>query len=113
MRSSIIISSYRRTEFLKQTLNSIYQNPPPGSFEVILGEEISEATPENVDMATKYGFPIKIVHVDMEKAEKELGFKKYLNDPSLTYNAAFAHASGEFIFTQGNEVLAIEGTYTK
>ncbi len=114
-KASILISSYNRLPLLRRTLYAIATRGPSGRFEVVLADDGS--TDDILSELRLYNsvFPWKFVKVNAAKFEEATGLKKFLNNPAWTNNVAFRHAdpSSEFIFTQGNEVIAVADCYDR
>lgn len=107
---SILISSFNRRDLFRRTLASIEANCPK-PFEVVVADEGS--TEDVLGELRQYNssFPWKFITVDPEEFTKVTGLKKFHNNPCLTNNVAFRHCEGEYIFTQGNEIIATEHCY--
>lgn len=104
--ASILISSHNRLSLLRRSLWALATRPPKIPFEVILADDGS--TDDILSLLRQYScrFPWKFISVSSEAFEKETGIKKFFNNPAHTNNTAFRHASGDRIFTMGNEVIA-------
>ena len=115
IKYSVIISSFRRLEYLKRTLYSIANNQWPEPYEVVLSEEQSEETDDIIKELHRYNkvFNWTIALYSMDDYTKATGLKKVFNNPSLGNNIAFNHSYGQFIFHMGNEVIARNGTFRK
>jgi glycosyltransferase involved in cell wall biosynthesis len=109
---SVIISSYRRLEYLKRTLFSIAINPPRCHFEVVIADEISDESEDILKELHKFDarFPWTFVKCDVAILEKKQERKKYFNNPSWTNNIAYKNSSGKFICLMGNEMISYKGT---
>lgn len=112
---SILISSFKRIEYLRRTLYGIATNSPSIPYEVVLADETSDETPLIVEELHKYDavFPWTLVACSQEKFEKDGGPKKFFNNPSWTNNVAFKHSKGDLLVLQGNEVIPWKNCYNQ
>lgn len=112
MLSSILISSYNRLPLLKRTLYSIVRNKPENT-EVIIVDDAS--TDDILGELKTYSsaFAWTFVKFNSDKFTEKTGLKKYFNNPSVTNNIAFRQCKGDFIFQQGNEIIAWDNVYNK
>lgn len=112
---SILISSYKRLEFLKRVLFSIAVHGPSQPYEVIIADETSDQSEAILEQLHLYDarFQWKFVSCSQEKYEEEGGPKKFFNNPSWTNNVAFRYSSGSLIFLQGNDCVAWNRPYDK
>lgn len=111
MKASILISSHNRLNLFRRTLAAISSRPPSCDFEVIVADDAS--TEDILGELQLYTFPWKFIRVDVAEFEKVTGLKKFHNNPTLTNNVAFRHASGDLIYQQGNEVIAWADCYDR
>lgn len=112
-KCSIVISNYKRLEYLKRTLYSIVNNYWSKPYELVIAEEISEDTPDIIKEIEKYKKVLNytIITYDMEEVTKKTGLVKFFNNPSYSNNLAFKHTKHNLIFHQGNDTIATFGAY--
>lgn len=108
---SILISSHNRLPLLENALRALDNNRPRGDFEVVIADEGSAEPIE--EMLRQFDFPITFIEVSMEEFTRETGIAKYHNNPALTNNIAFKHSKGDYIFLQGNDIIACDNAYDK
>lgn len=109
---SILISSRDRLPLFRRVLWNLSRRHPSIPFELVIADDGS--TEDVLGEVRRYNsFPWTFVRVDMSLFEKQAGVKKFFNSPSLTNNCAFAHARGDKIFLQGNEVIPVGDAYDR
>jgi hypothetical protein len=106
---SILISSHDRLPLFRRTLWSIVHRPPTVPFEVVVCDDGSAEDILGELKKHSSAFPWKFVPFDAAAFEAATGLTKFHNNPAVTNNIAFRHSQGEFIFQQGNEVIAWKG----
>lgn len=111
MKASILISSFNRLPLLRRTLWAISRRQPNIPFEVVIADESSTDDILGELRLFSAAFRWKFVRVDIAKFEQATGIKKFWNNCSLTNNIAFRHCDGDFIFLQGNDIIALDHCY--
>lgn len=113
MKASILISSHDRLELLRRTLFSIAARPPSVPFEVVVADDGS--TQDVLGLLRDYQacFPWTFARVDAAEFERQTGVRKFFNNPSWTNNVAARLARGDWLFLQGNEVIAWGDAYDR
>ena len=115
IKLSILISSFKRIEYLRRTLFTIATNEPKCAYEVILADETSDQTPQIIEELHLYDatFPWTLVACSQKKFEEDGGPPKFFNNPSWTNNVAYKNSRGSLIVMQGNEVLPWKNCYNQ
>jgi glycosyltransferase involved in cell wall biosynthesis len=111
--TSIIISSHNRLPLFRRTLWAIANRPPSVPFEVVVVDDGS--TEDVLGELRLYSskFPWTFARFVAAEFEAKTGLKKFLNNPCATNNLAFKLAKGDYIFQQGNEVIAYGDVYDR
>lgn len=109
---SIVISSFRRLEYLKRVLFSIAINQPLCTYEVVLADECSDQSEDILKELHKFDarFSWTLVKCRVEELEKYQGRKKFFNNPSWTNNIGWKHSQGKFICLMGNDMITCPKT---
>lgn len=102
---SILISSYKRLEYLRRTLYSIKRNEPFLSYEVVIVDEESDESSLILEELRSYDFNWKYIKYKNDDLESLTGLKKYYNCPVLAYNIGLKHSSGQYLATIGNDII--------
>jgi GT2 family glycosyltransferase len=113
VKASILISSYNRINLFRRTLASIARYGPGVPFEVVVVDDGSSEDILGLLSEFSSRFWWKLVRFDARVFEQTTGLTKFHNNPCVTNNIAFRHAEGDWLFQQGNEVIAQPGAYDK
>lgn len=113
MLASILISSYNRLPLFKRTLYSIVRNKPNMDVEVIVCDDGSTDDILGELKSFSTAFPWTFIRFDSDQFTEKTGLKKYFNNPSVTNNICFRYCKGDYIFQQGNEIMAWDDVYNK
>lgn len=84
---------------------------PSVPFEVIVVDDGSDEPVLETLQQFSSMFPWKFIRFNAAEFESKTGLKKFLNNPCVTNNIGFKHAQGDYIFQQGNEIIAWDSVY--
>lgn len=99
MKCSICMSTYNRPNLLKKTLDSIFSQGVPFSYEVIV---VDDGSPSQDTQHLCQKLPVRYSRI-----ERKPGFRF---NPAIARNAAYRLAEGDIIICQSDDVIHGEGT---
>jgi glycosyltransferase involved in cell wall biosynthesis len=111
VQASILISSYERLPLFRRCLWSIANRPPSVPFEVVVVDDGSPSDILGLVRQFSSRFPWTFVRLDTPAFERATGVSRFWNNPSLALNLAARHARGDWLYQQGNEVIAWGDVY--
>ena len=106
IKASIVISSYRRADFIKKTLWSIALRSPSIPFEVVIVDETSSEDILSIVQSFGSKFPFQFIRFNLSEWEERTQVRKYWNCSAPCVNIGVKHARGELIYLMGNDVVA-------
>jgi GT2 family glycosyltransferase len=115
---SILISNYKRLNYLKKVLNYIRINIPDIrtiETEIICADEKSEETPQILELFKSFSpyLKYKVIVYDQSKVDTILGSPKQFNSPVLSNNLARYYATGQYLILHGNDTIGLDDCYNK
>jgi len=96
MKVSFCIANYGAEAYLKQCLESIYQNPPSGEFEVII---VDDSSPDGSVGMVRSCFP----QVKLQVNAQNSGF-------AVSTNRAMSASRGEYLMILNNDTRVLSGS---
>lgn len=93
VKTSIVLSTYNKPNYLKRTLDSIFSQHPPFDFEVIV---IDDGSPEVFTSEICRTYPVRYLRINRPE-----GFR----NPASARNTGYLIAKGQIIIPQSDDVI--------